>query len=59
MVFGILPLYLIDKKRKDDLLVYLKGLPIDSRDKKIILINWCKEVGAALTREMVEKAGAQ
>lgn len=59
MVFGMIPIDLIDKKKKDDVLIYIRDLPIDSRDKKRILMNWCKEVGAVLDRDMVEKAGAE
>jgi len=59
MVFGLIPIDLIDKKKKDDVLIYIRDLPIDPRDKKRLLMNWCKEVGAVLDRDMVEKAGAE
>ncbi len=59
MVFGLIPIDLIDKKKKDDVLIYIRDLPIDQRDKKRILMNWCKEVGAVLDRDMIEKAGAE
>jgi len=59
MVFGMIPIDLIDKKKKDDVLIYIRDLPIDSRDKKRLLMAWCKEVGAVLDRDMVEKAGAE
>ncbi len=59
MVFGLIPIDLIDKKKKDDVIVYIRDLPIDARDKKRILMSWCKEVGAVLDRDMIEKAGAE
>ena len=42
----------------DAVLVLLFDLPIDPREKKYILIQWCQIHGVALTREMVERAGA-
>lgn len=42
----------------DAVLVLLFDLPIDPREKKYILIQWCQVHGVALTREMVERAGA-
>ena len=59
MVFGMIPIDLIDKKKKDDVLIYIRDLPIEPEDKKRMLVYWCKEVGAVLDRDMVEKAGAR
>jgi len=42
----------------DVLLLTLFNLPIDPREKKYILIQWCQIHGVALTRDMVERAGA-
>jgi hypothetical protein len=42
----------------DVLLVLLFDLPIDPREKKYILIQWCQMHGVALDRDMVERAGA-
>ena len=42
----------------DVLLVLLFDLPIDPREKKYILIQWCQTHGVALDRDMVERAGA-
>ena len=39
-------------------LVLLFNLPIDPREKKYILIQWCQMHGVALDRDMVERAGA-
>ena len=39
-------------------LVLLFELPIDPREKKYILIQWCQMHGVALDRDMVERAGA-
>ena len=58
-VFGIVPLELIDRKKKDSVLIYIRDLPVEPEDRKRILVDWCKEVGAVLDRDMVEKAGAR
>lgn len=42
----------------DAVLVLLFELPIDPREKKYILIQWCSLHGVALDRDMVERAGA-
>ena len=42
----------------DKLLLILFDLPIDSREKKYILIQWCQMHGVALDRDMVVRAGA-
>ena len=42
----------------DAVLVLLFELPIDPREKKYILIQWCQMHGVALDRDMVERAGA-
>lgn len=50
-----IPPYLLVADKEDEVILLLKGLPIPDRRKKQILIEWTKVVGAALTREMVEK----
>ncbi len=42
----------------DVFLLLLFDLPIDPREKKYILIQWCQMHGVALDRDMVERAGA-
>jgi len=42
----------------DVFLLTLFDLPIDPREKKYILIQWCQLHGVALTRDLVERAGA-
>lgn len=50
----IFPPDLLDKEKKDEVIMFLRQLPAPPRRKKQALIAWCKYVGAALTREMVE-----
>lgn len=59
MVYGQIPIDLLDRDKKEDVIIYLRDLPIDPRDKKRILVNWCREVGAVLDKDMVERSGAE
>ena len=49
---------IMEEEDLEVVLVLLFNLPIDPREKKYILIQWCQVHGAALTRDMVERAGA-
>ena len=42
----------------DVFLLTLFELPIDPREKKYILIQWCEMHGVALDHDLVERAGA-
>ena len=50
----IFPAYLLAKDKKDEVIIFLKELPIEPLRKKQALAMWCKYVGVALTYEMVE-----
>ena len=54
----VFPIDLLDPAREDDMIIFLRGLPIDREDRKQLLVEWCYLVGAALTRDMVERAEA-
>jgi len=58
-LIGVIPTELLDKGKLDDVLLLLARLPIDPEDRKQILVQWCQYVGAALTRDMVERANAE
>ena len=49
---------LMEIEELDKLILVLFDLPIDSREKKYILIQWCQMHGVVLDRDMVERAGA-
>ena len=51
----IFPAGLLAKEREEDVIVFLRTLPIPARRKKELIAQWAKYVGAALTRDMVEK----
>jgi len=50
----IFPSVLLDPEKKDEVLIFLRQLPAPPRRKKEALVAWCRAVGAALTRDMVE-----
>lgn len=54
----MIPIDLLDKDKKDDVILYIHDLPIAPEDRKRVLVQWCKEVGAVLDRDMVERADA-
>lgn len=56
-LIGVIPTELLDESKLDDVLLLLLRLPVDPEDKKQILVQWCQYVGAALTEEMVRRAG--
>jgi hypothetical protein len=58
-VAEVFPPGLLDREREDDVVVFLRGLPIDPEDRKQLLVEWCHLVGAVLTRDLVERAGAE
>jgi len=59
LVYGMIPVDLLDKEKKEDVLIYIRNLPIQPEDRKRVLLYWCKEVGAVLDEDMVKRAGAK
>lgn len=51
----IFPAYLLDKDKEDDVAIFLLELPIPDRRKKELIAQWCNYVGAALTKDLVDK----
>jgi hypothetical protein len=58
MQLEVIPVGLMNKDKSDDVVAFIRDLPIDPMDRKRLLVQWCKMVGAALTRDMVERANA-
>lgn len=56
---AVFPVDLLDPDKEDEVLIFLASLPIDPEDRKALLVEWCKYVGAALTRDMIERARAE
>lgn len=50
----IFPPALLAKDKEDEVIIFLQQLPAPPRRKKEALVDWCKYVGVALTKEMVE-----
>ncbi|MBW2000413.1 MAG: hypothetical protein JRJ29_20945 [Deltaproteobacteria bacterium] len=51
----IFPAGLLAKDKEEEVIIFLRTLPIPARRKKELIAQWAKYVGAALTRDMVEK----
>jgi hypothetical protein len=51
---AVFPEALLAKDKQDEVILFLQQLPAPARAKKEALVDWCKYVGVALTREMVE-----
>jgi hypothetical protein len=51
----VLPPELLTVDRKEEVILLIQSLPISQQNKKELLIEWCKYVGAALTKEMVDR----
>ena len=50
----IFPPGLLAKEKWEEVIIFLRELPVSPRRKKELLVGWCKYVGAVLTHEMVE-----
>ncbi|MBA7568669.1 hypothetical protein ES708_10403 [subsurface metagenome] len=55
----IIPPELMDSRRLDVFLAWLRGLRIDAPDKKQMLRWWADRVGVELTGDMVTRAGIE
>jgi hypothetical protein len=51
----VLPPELLTVDKKEEVILLIQSLPIPPQNKKELLIEWCKYVGAALTKEMVDR----
>ena len=54
-IYAIIPGELLTPERKDDVIAFLQQIPAPPRRIKQLYIEWCRVVGAALTREDLEK----
>lgn len=53
MIRVFLPIDLFDPEDKDEVLMLIARYPGDPEDRKRLLVDWCKIVGAVLDEEMV------
>jgi len=51
----LIPPQLLTADKKENVILLIQALPIPQQNKKELLIEWCKVVGVALTKEMVER----
>jgi hypothetical protein len=51
----ILPPSLLTVDKKEQVILLIQALPIPQQNKKELLIEWCKYVGAKLDKDMVDR----
>lgn len=51
----VIPPTLLQADKLDNVVLLLQALPIPQATKKEILVEWCKYVGAALTKDLVDR----
>jgi len=51
---GLIPAGLLDKKKKDEFLLWLLRLPVDVWTRKYIYMDWCRLVGVAIDKDDVD-----
>jgi hypothetical protein len=51
----ILPPSLLTVDKKDEVILLIQALPLPQQNKKELLIEWCKYVGAKLDKRMVDR----
>ena len=50
----VFPPWLLTRDRLNDVIIFLRELPVEPKRKKQALVAWTRYVGVALTYEMVE-----
>ncbi len=53
----VIPERLMSEGQRDNFLAWLRGLDIDTQDKKQLLMFWVDRVGIKVTGDMVKRAG--
>jgi hypothetical protein len=53
----VIPERLIRLEQRDNFLAWLRGLRIDTQDKKQLLMFWADRVDTKVTGDMVKRAG--
>ena len=51
----VIPPTLLQEDKLDNVILLLQALPIPQQTKKEVLVEWCKYVGVALTKDMVDR----
>lgn len=58
-IVDVIPVELLDKDRQEDVIVFIRDLPVDPEDKKRLIVEWCLYVGAVLSEEKVKGVGGK
>jgi hypothetical protein len=54
-IIEVIPVELLDPDAKEKVIAFIRDLPAHPEDKKHLYIEWCRMVGAVLTKEDVDK----
>jgi len=50
----MIPKELMKKEKLDEVISYIRSLPVSDFVKRDMIVEWCKEVGVKLTKEIVD-----
>lgn len=59
VLLEVIPVELLDPDRQEDVIVFIRNLPVEPEDKKRLVWEWCQYVGAVLSAEKVEGVGGR
>ncbi len=59
VVVDVFPPELLFSERQEDVIVFIRDMPVEPEDKKRLITEWCKFVGAVLSEEKVRGVGAK
>ncbi len=59
MATEVIPAAWFRKDKLDDVIEWLRFIPADPADKKLIFMQWAQAVGIEVTGEMIERLGAE
>jgi len=59
VLLDVIPVELLDPDRQEDVIVFIRELPVEPEDKKRLIVEWCLYVGAVLSEEKVLGVGGR
>jgi hypothetical protein len=54
-IIEVIPVELLDPDAKEKVIALIRDLPAHPEDKKQLYLEWCRMVGAVLTKDDVDK----
>ena len=59
VVVDVFPAELLDPDQVEEVIVFIRDMPVEPEDKKRLIVEWCRYVGAVLSEELVKGVGAR